>query len=48
MSNANWQYSTEYQQLCLVLEEQTLWGESFCRIWLPQQNAVVRTRSEQW
>ena len=26
----------------MVLEEQTLWGQTVCRVWLPNQDAVVR------
>ena len=46
MSEANWRYSAQHNQLCLVLEEQTLWGDASCRVWLPQQDAVVRVRAE--
>ena len=37
-----WQYSTIHKSSCKVVEEQTLWGQSLCRIWLPNQDAVVR------
>ena len=37
-----WQYSTVHNSACKVIEEQTLWGQSLCRIWLPNQDAVVR------
>ena len=37
-----WQYSTVHNSACKVIEEQTLWGQTVCRVWLPNQNAVVR------
>ena len=37
-----WQYSTLHSSVCKVVEEQTLWGQKVCRIWLPNQDAVVR------
>jgi len=29
-------------KLCRVIETQTLWGETVCRIWLPDKDIVVR------
>jgi SNF2 family DNA or RNA helicase len=40
-----WQYSTIHNSPCKVIEEETLWGQSVCRIWLPNQDAVVRVLS---
>lgn len=37
-----WQYSTAHNSACKVIEEQTLWGQTVCRVWLPNQDAVVR------
>lgn len=37
-----WQYSTVHNSACKVIEEQTLWGQTVCRVWLPDQDAVVR------
>jgi len=37
-----WQYSTVHNSVCKVIEEQTLWGRTVCRVWLPNQDAVVR------
>lgn len=37
-----WQYSTVHNSACKVIEEQTLWGQTVCRAWLPNQDAVVR------
>lgn len=40
--NNIWQYSTTHNCACKIIEEQVLWGQKICRIWLPGQNAVVR------
>ena len=37
-----WQYSTVHNSACKVIEEHTLWGQTACRVWLPNQDAVVR------
>jgi len=37
-----WQYSIVHNSACKVIEEQTLWGQTVCRVWLPNQDAVVR------
>jgi len=37
-----WQYSTIHNSACKVIEEQTLWGQTVFRVWLPNQDAVVR------
>jgi len=37
-----WQYSTVHNSACKIIEEQTLWGQKVCRVWLPNQDAVVR------
>ena len=37
-----WQYSTIHNSACKVIDEQTLWGQTVCRVWLPNQDAVVR------
>ncbi len=42
MSQDVWQYSTVHNSACKVIEEQTLWGQTVCRVWLPNQDAVVR------
>src|SRR5579875_1068450 len=38
----DWYYSPEHGELCRVIETQTLWGETVCRVWLPGKDAVVR------
>lgn len=37
-----WQYSTVHNSARKVIEEQTFWGQTVCRVWLPNQDAVVR------
>jgi len=37
-----WQYSTVHNDFCQVIETQTLWGETTCRVWLPGRDSVVR------
>ncbi|HDR16500.1 MAG TPA: hypothetical protein ENN79_13660 [Desulfobacteraceae bacterium] len=32
---SHWQYSTVHNSACKVIEEQTLWGQTVCRVWLP-------------
>lgn len=41
-TNHSWQYSNIHNCACKVIEEQTLWGQTVCRVWLPNQDAVVR------
>jgi len=38
----SWYYSPDHGQLCQVIETQTLWGETTCRVWLPGRDSVVR------
>ncbi len=38
----NWKYSTIHKSACKVVDEQTLWGQTVSRVWLPNQDAVVR------
>lgn len=38
----NWYYSIDHNQLCQIIETQTLWGETTCRVWLPGRDSVVR------
>ena len=37
-----WYYSADHGQLCQVIEVQTLWGETTCRVWLPGRDSVAR------
>ncbi len=36
-----WQYNTDYNSACKGIEEQPLWGQTVCCVWLPNQDAVV-------
>jgi SNF2 family DNA or RNA helicase len=38
----SWCYSPDHGQLCQVIETQTLWGETTCRVWLHGRDTVVR------
>lgn len=40
--STDWQFSTAHNSACKVIEEETLWGQAVCRVWLPNQDAVVR------
>jgi superfamily II DNA/RNA helicase len=37
-----WYYSPDHSQPCQIIETQTLWGETICRVWLPGRDSVVR------
>ncbi len=39
---SDWCYSPDHRQLCRIIETQTLWGETVCRVWLPGKDVVVR------
>lgn len=41
-----WQYSTVHNSACKVIEEQTLWGQTVCRVWFPDKNVVLRVPSK--
>lgn len=45
-NHGEWTWIPDHNQLCRVIETQTLWGETTCRVWLPIQDAVVRVRSD--
>lgn len=48
MINENhWQWSEEHQQLCKVVETKTIWGNTFHRVWLPNQDTIVRISAKQ-
>ena len=46
MQEGAWVYSTDHGQLCRIIESETLWGETTCRVWLPAKDTVVRVRAE--
>ena len=39
---SSWYFIPDHEQLCQVIETQTLWGETTCRVWLPGRDSVVR------
>ncbi len=41
----DWHYCTLYCVECKLLEEETLWDKSYCRVWFPDKNAVLRVPS---
>jgi superfamily II DNA or RNA helicase len=45
--SGSWVYCSQYQQVCKIIETQNLWGDTICRVWLPNQNAVVRVREDE-
>jgi len=38
----SWYYLPEYGEFCQLIEAQSLWGETICRVWLPGRNAIVQ------
>lgn len=42
ISAHQWFYSPDHGQLCKVIETQSLWGDTTCRVWLPGSDSVVR------
>ncbi len=47
MSENQWHFIADQCLPCRVLDRQTLWGKTVCRVWLPSTNQVVRVDSEQ-
>lgn len=37
-----WQYSAVHNYTCKVIQTQTFWDETICRVWLPGSGSVVR------
>ena len=42
-----WAWSKEHRSACLVIDSESLWGQTLFRVWLPIQDAVVRIRTDQ-
>lgn len=42
----NWAWSQAHQQYVKVIESSGLWGQSFYRVWLQQQDSVVKVSSD--
>ena len=40
--NNSWYYSPDHGELYQVIEVQTLWSETTCRVWLSSSDSVVR------
>ncbi|MBF0322401.1 MAG: DEAD/DEAH box helicase, partial [Magnetococcales bacterium] len=38
----DWRWHMDSRQVCRIIDKQRLWGELFCRIWLPNQEAILR------
>ena len=43
--SGDWAWSVDHEQIGRVVETQTLWGDSICRVWIPAKDAVVRVRT---
>ena len=42
-----WVWSIEHREACRVVEKQDLWGDTFYRVWVLAEDAIVRVRSSQ-
>jgi len=42
LRNREWYYIPDHGQLCQVIESQTLWGDTTCRVWFPGHDSLVR------
>lgn len=47
LDTGTWVYCSKYQQVCKIIETQNLWGDIIYRVWLPNQNEVVRVRQDE-
>lgn len=45
-SIGDWAWSTEHNEICRMVDHQTLWGETVYRVWIPNREAVVCIRHE--
>lgn len=43
--NNTWKYSTIHKSACKIIDEQTMWGQTICRVWLPDSDAIVKVPS---
>lgn len=46
IKSQEWAFSVEHGQACRVLEMESFWGQEIYRIWLPDQDTVVRVQAE--
>ena len=42
----DWVFSRDHSQAAQLMESQTVWGRTLCRIWLPGSDSVVQVRVE--
>ena len=42
MDSGKWAHSPDHGQRCQVIETETVWGETTCRVWLPVSGSVAR------
>jgi SNF2 family DNA or RNA helicase len=47
MRQGEWAFSADHRECCQVVESQSLYGETICRVWLPDSDSIVRLRSDQ-
>jgi len=41
-----WAWSDQHGEACRVLQTETLWGETLCRVWLPSRGAIAQVHAE--
>jgi len=46
MNPGEWVWVSEQQQLCRIVEVQSLWGQTLYRVWLPTQDTIVRIAAD--
>lgn len=44
--STRWFFSSNHNQLCQIIESNTLWGKTTCRVWLPGSNSVVTVSAD--
>jgi hypothetical protein len=42
IKDQEWYYTPDHDETCLIIDTQTLWGESTCCVWLSGSDSVVR------
>ncbi|MBF0371567.1 MAG: DEAD/DEAH box helicase family protein [Magnetococcales bacterium] len=47
MITGDWFHVAGHQSSCRLLNTQSLWGEQYCRVWLPDQNSILRVPADQ-
>jgi len=45
MNTGKWFWSIEHNQVCKIIDSQTLWGDTHYLVWLPGKDSVVRIRA---